>query len=293
VPRVSVVVATYNWASVLPFSIASVLDQTFTDFELLVIGDGCTDDSAEVVGRINDPRVQWHNLERNHGHQFAPNNEGLKRARGDVVAYLGHDDLWLPRHLELLVAAIDDGAALAHATLLLVPPDKTPAPWPGGRWRYTSGDWIPPTSVVHDRALALRVGGWRAPSETGLREPEADLWQRMVAASGVPQWIRQLTAVKLPASTRRDVYRERPHHEQEVWLDRIRRYADPESALLATYPDRTTSLVSRLRAPLEELRARVAVRTRLRRAGLLAPAPPPETAEELRVARRAFKGLDD
>jgi len=42
-PRVTVIMATYNWATVLPYSIGSVLDQTFTDFELLVIGDGCTD----------------------------------------------------------------------------------------------------------------------------------------------------------------------------------------------------------------------------------------------------------
>ena len=70
-PRVTVVMATYNWATVLPYSIASILDQTFTDFELLVIGDGCTGDSAEVVAGFDDPRVQWHNLPSNAGHQYA------------------------------------------------------------------------------------------------------------------------------------------------------------------------------------------------------------------------------
>ena len=81
-PRVTVVMATYNWATVLPYSIGSVLDQTFTDFELLVIGDGCTDESGEVVAAIGDPRVQWHNLDTNTGHQTGPNNEGIELSAG-------------------------------------------------------------------------------------------------------------------------------------------------------------------------------------------------------------------
>ncbi|MEA3032945.1 MAG: hypothetical protein QOH86_961, partial [Sphingomonadales bacterium] len=76
-PRVSIVLATYNWSAVLPFSIGSALDQSFGDFELIVVGDGCTDDSAEVVAAIGDPRVRWVNLPANCGHQSGPNNEGL------------------------------------------------------------------------------------------------------------------------------------------------------------------------------------------------------------------------
>src|SRR5436190_13138901 len=56
-PLVTVVIPTYNWATVLPYSIGSALEQTMGDFELLVIGDGCTDESAEVVRAIDDARV--------------------------------------------------------------------------------------------------------------------------------------------------------------------------------------------------------------------------------------------
>ena len=70
-PRVTAIIATYNWATVLPHSIASALDQTFTDFELLVIGDG-SPTSRKIVRRIGDPRVQWHNL---------PTNSGTNRRR--------------------------------------------------------------------------------------------------------------------------------------------------------------------------------------------------------------------
>jgi glycosyltransferase involved in cell wall biosynthesis len=107
VPRVTVIIPTYNWSTVLSYAIRSVLRQTFTDFELLVIGDGCTDDSEQVVSAIDDPRVQWINLPVNSRHQSTPNNEGLKRASGEYIAYLGHDDLWLPHHLGVTVAALD------------------------------------------------------------------------------------------------------------------------------------------------------------------------------------------
>src|ERR1700679_2302736 len=98
-PRVTVIIPTFNYAPVLPYSIGSVLRQTFTDFELLVIGDHCTDESESVVTAIADPRVRWINLPVGIKHQSGPNNEGIRQARGQLIAYLGHDDLWLPWHL--------------------------------------------------------------------------------------------------------------------------------------------------------------------------------------------------
>jgi glycosyltransferase involved in cell wall biosynthesis len=136
-PRVTVIIATYNWSAVLAHSVASVLDQTFADFELLVVGDGCTDDSGDVVTALGDPRVHWHNLPENTGHQSAPNNEGIRMAEGDLIAYLGHDDLWLPNHLEVLVNAIDGGAEIAHGMTLTVTPVGRPQTVPRGGWVYT------------------------------------------------------------------------------------------------------------------------------------------------------------
>jgi glycosyltransferase involved in cell wall biosynthesis len=231
-PAVSVIIPTYNWSTVLPYSVGSVLDQTFTDFELLVIGDSCTDDSAEVVAAIDDRRVQWHNLEVRVGHQSGPNNHGIDRARGSVIAYLGHDDLWLPRHLEILVAAVAAGAGMAYARTLLVAPDQPPRAVPAARSRYKPGRWIPPTAVGHERSLALDVGGWRLPRETGIVDPETELWKRMAAAGRPPTFVPQLTSVKLPAAYRRDVYRLQPNHEQAAWLARIRETDNPERALL-------------------------------------------------------------
>ncbi len=229
-PQVTVVMATYNWAPVLPWSIGSVLDQHFGDFELLVIGDGCTDESAEVVGAIDDPRIRWHDLGHNTGHQSGPNAEGLHRAQGEIIAYLGHDDLWLPDHLATLVPLLDEQVSLVHATTLRVSPGRPPTAYPPPGWHHEPSTWMPPTSVIHHRELAAAVGSWRPPSETARHDPETDLWMRL-AEQRPTRWVDRLTSIKLSATDRQDVYRDRPSFEQAWWLDLIRTSPDPGAAV--------------------------------------------------------------
>jgi glycosyltransferase involved in cell wall biosynthesis len=229
-PRVTVVIPTYNWATVLPFSIGSVLDQTFADFELFVIGDCCTDESEQVVKQIGDDRIEWINLEIPTKHQVGPNNEGLKRARGDIVAYLGHDDLWLPRHLELLVGALEN-TTFAHARQLRVVPNEQPRVLPPRGWSYKRGARIPPTSMAHRRTAAT----WRMPSETGQLDPEDDLAARLYDDFGKPTLVPLVTSVKFPAAERPNVYRTRPHDEQEEWLALIRATKNPEQRFRDRY----------------------------------------------------------
>ncbi len=288
-PRVTVIIATYNWATVLPYSIGSVLDQTFRDFELLVIGDGCTDESEQVVAAIADPRVHWINLPENSGNQAGPNNEGLRRARGDIVAHLGHDDLWLPRHLEHLVGAIDAGATVAHGRVLVVGPhDVEERPLPG--WEYRPGRWIAPTSVAYRRDAALGIGGWSrqlsdgdvAPEEHTVRwTPEGELWQRLSTQHGPPVPVERVTCVKLPAILRRNVYRMRPSDEQALWLTRIRATDDAEREILAFETDRQG-------ASLHE-RALRSLRYRARKIGRRLD---PRTHEQQLRSIRRRKGLD-
>jgi len=85
-PLLTIIIPTYNWSTVLPYSIGSALRQTFSNFEVLVVGDGCTDDSESVVRTHGDKRVRWINLPANTGHQSAPNNEGLRQALGEYIA---------------------------------------------------------------------------------------------------------------------------------------------------------------------------------------------------------------
>jgi hypothetical protein len=227
-PLVTVIIPTYNWSSVLPYSVGSALRQTFTDFEVLVVGDGCTDDSEAVVRGFGDERVRWVNLPANTGHQSEPNNEGLRRARGQFIAYLGHDDLWLPHHLSCLVAALEAGADLAFGITEIIGPEdgfRVAVPF---KLQYTPGAWIPPTGVVHRRALTESAGGWRHYRELAV-DPEIDLWRRAHERGHKFAFVPRLTAIKFSASERRGVYRERPCHEQAEWFARIHAERDLEA----------------------------------------------------------------
>jgi glycosyltransferase involved in cell wall biosynthesis len=88
-PAITVAIATYNWSRALRCAIRSVLLQTMQDFEILVVGDGCTDDSASVVAEFDDPRLRWHNFDRNHGGQWAANNFANENAAGTGLPISG------------------------------------------------------------------------------------------------------------------------------------------------------------------------------------------------------------
>ena len=88
-------------------AIASVRRSTITDWELIVVGDHCTDDTEAVVAGFADPRITWVNLPENAGEQSGPNNEGIRRARGRYLAFLNHDDLYFPDHLATSIACCE------------------------------------------------------------------------------------------------------------------------------------------------------------------------------------------
>lgn len=288
-PRVTVIIATYNWSSVLPYSIGSVLRQTFTDLELLVVGDGCTDDSEAIVTSISDPRLRWINLPENSGHQSAPNNEGLRQARGELIAYLGHDDLWLPHHLESCVAALDRDASsdAVFCLTMNVAPDGV-FTWPTVP-NPVAGMYGSPLSIVHRRSMTERIGGWRDYRELTM-PPDSELWQRAAGTGSRFTFVPRLTGVKLPASMRKNVYRTRPSEEQALWAARIESQPDFEFQQLAMFavgqavPNGVPYGVL-LRVVLRQTVARL----RMRMAGALRW--PGTSARSTIDAIRRFKGL--
>jgi len=241
-PRVSVVIATYNRSAVLRYAIKSALAQSVADLELLVVGDGCTDDSEQVVAEIGDPRVRWINLPENSGHQSAPNNRGLQEARGEYIAYLGHDDLWLGHHLECLIDGIEkSGAAFAHSLILrVVAPDGEigvpilPRP--------QDGIFAPPSCTMHRRSVVDKLGGWADYRHLRVA-PETDYFIRAGRAGYQTVFVPRLTAIKFPASRRRNVYLTRPSQEQEAWYNRIRSTPDIETTLLVAMAEGLTAKV--------------------------------------------------
>jgi glycosyltransferase involved in cell wall biosynthesis len=96
--------ASYNRADIMKYSIMSVIYQTYKNWELIIIGDCCTDNSKEVADSFKDNRITFINLENNYGEQSYPNTYGMKLAKGQYISFLNHDDIWLPDHLESLLA---------------------------------------------------------------------------------------------------------------------------------------------------------------------------------------------
>lgn len=289
-PRVTVIVPTYNWSSVLPYSVGSAVGQTFDDFEVLVVGDGCTDDSEAVVRAVGDERVRWINLPANTGHQSAPNNEGLRQARGEIIAYLGHDDLWLPHHLSCMVAAIEAGADLAFGITEQIIPG-VPGRLTPSKLKYIPGAWIPPTGVAHRRRLTETVGGWG--DYRGLTTaPETDLWLRAHEHGFKFVFVPRLTALKFPASKRPGVYRETPHHEQAEWFERVRSEPDLEASELAGLLVSAVNVEAWEGKPYPQLvrdvLSETARRIRIKLGGVLRRREPPGKKVE---AGRLLKGL--
>jgi glycosyltransferase involved in cell wall biosynthesis len=197
---VTVVVATFDSRATLACALDSIRRQAFTDYEVWVVGDACTDGSEATVAALGDARFQWTNLPRNSGSQAGPNDEGARRARGRYIAYLGHDDLWFPWHLATVVeAARREGAGLAHGLgVLLGPNGPTRASGPPDHGLSYRGHFVPPTNWLVEKALLDRVGGWGRP-EALPRPVDVDLLQRL-AATGTPiACAPRLTTIKFPS----------------------------------------------------------------------------------------------
>src|SRR5689334_13044424 len=89
---VSVVIPTYNRAHTVVDAVVSVLSQTYEDLELVVVDDGSTDDTAERIAAVRDPRLSY--VRAGHAGVSAARNLGVKHTHGELVAFLDSDDLW-------------------------------------------------------------------------------------------------------------------------------------------------------------------------------------------------------
>lgn len=105
-PKVTVLMPVYNGGPYLAEAIQSVLQQTFTDFEFLIIDDGSTDESIVIIQMFNDPRIQLIHNDMNQG-LVTSLNKGIGLALGEYVARMDADDVCLPERLALQVAFMD------------------------------------------------------------------------------------------------------------------------------------------------------------------------------------------
>ena len=255
VPRISVICASYNHERYVEAAIRSVLAQSFSDFELIVVDDGSSDGTARRVAAIADPRVSLHVLPRNEG-ACAAMNHAIRRARGEFVAVLNSDDLFLPGKLERQVAVLDAepdvAAVFTHPTFI----DDRGTPLEDDAHKDTvlvrtrdqpRRDWLRQlfrtgNCLCHPSVLIRR----RVYDEVGLLEPamaqlpDYDLWVRVLLRHEIRVIAEPLVAFRVRdnqanASAARPEVLVRDAFEQRLVL---RRYlALPDDEVERVFPE--------------------------------------------------------
>ncbi len=230
-PKFTVITATWNRSRHIVPTIRSVLAQRFTDFEYLIIGDCCTDDTEEIVKPFLSDRVRWLSTSQRWMGQSGPNNVGIENARGKYIAYIGHDDIWGPEHLrrhfdvlsradqpDFSVAACmnygSPGADMNHVTAL--------DPQAG----LDENFFFVPTAIAHRRAVTDRIGPWKHANDS---DRFVDVEFEARAQQAGMKFVRNgaLTAFKFTAGSRYLSYLDPDSHEQVAFLDRMQAPGSP------------------------------------------------------------------
>ena len=234
-PAIAIVTATYNRSRALACAIESARRQSFADWEMIVVGDACTDDTAEMLERIDDPRIRFLNLEQNCGEQAGPNNVGIAETTAPLIAFLNHDDVWLPNHLELCrEALIAQTADLVFGVMANLQPDtRLPlrfetlhlvleGAFEGNR--YSPGELdagvVPASSWLVRREVLQRLGGWKLARDCYV-EPSQDLLFRAWRAGYRLRALNIVTTLVVASGCRPGSYLHGQAVEQEWFLERI------------------------------------------------------------------------
>jgi Glycosyl transferase family 2 len=170
-PLVSIPIPTYHSPDTLcDRSLASVLAQTYSNWEAIVVGDHCTDDTERRVAAIGDERIRFHNLsvrendpsdpwERWAVKGSVPRSVGIEMAKGHWIAPLSHDDAWDPGHLSTLIAeARERRSEVAYSRMRVVGAEDPDRPVLGtiGAYPPTLGQWGWQSAIFHGALRFLR-----------------------------------------------------------------------------------------------------------------------------------------
>jgi glycosyltransferase involved in cell wall biosynthesis len=166
-PEVSVLIPSYNHAHYLVYALYSVVSQSFSDWEAIVIDDGSTDDTQVVTAQFVDPRIRYI-YQENHG-LSAARNTGIREADSENIALLDADDIWQNDYLETMVTPLinhpelvavycgfqyidQDGHEVGIPSLKVVPPEEF------REYFANNGNWLVPSGVVFRKVFAEKEG---------------------------------------------------------------------------------------------------------------------------------------
>lgn len=208
-PQVSVIIPTRNRADLLSEAIKSVLGQTFSDFELIIVDDGSTDHTAAVVAAYQDRRIVYYQQEKQE--RGAARNRGVALSQGEYITFLDDDDWYMPRKLEVQVRELqkrpDAGMVISGWDRVMETGEVVRAERP---WVHhpqpTLSDWLfaamaHVASVLIRRSWFERVGGFH---EELIQAEDTYLWFRLAQAGCPVAWVKEV------------VFRQRMHGSNSV-----------------------------------------------------------------------------
>jgi glycosyltransferase involved in cell wall biosynthesis len=190
-PEVSVVIPLFNKGPYIARALNSVLNQTFQDFEVIVVNDGSTDEGAAIVREFQDPRIRL--IQQENRGVSAARNHGVADSRADLIAFLDADDEWFPCHLDTILRLrrnFPEGGAFATSHRIYCNDGKIrsamyyaipPEPWEGEIPEYfltvAMGD-VPACSstVVIPKKVFQEIGGFVEGEQWG---EDIDVWGRI------------------------------------------------------------------------------------------------------------------
>ena len=233
-PSATVIVPTHDHGPTLEPAVASALAQTVAELEVLVIGDGATEETRLAARALaeRDSRVRFLDHPKAASRGETLRHQALQEARGEIVCYLSDDDLWLPRHVETMLALLER-ADFASSPALVVNPGRArlvhlvDLALRAYRQMLLGGEnRVPLSCAAHSLELYRRLPhGWRA---TPAGKPtDLHMWQQILAepsvrcASGYHP-----TVVNFPSPTRRDWSSAERAAELAEWGRRIGREPD-------------------------------------------------------------------
>ena len=189
---VSVLLPCYNSDSLIDQAVQSILDQTFEDWELIIVDDASTDQSVNIVTGIQDRRIKLIQFNKNSGYPVAM-NEGIAHAKGKYIARMDADDVSAPRRLEEQLKALElhpNASFCGLARYRITPGGKMYADKKIVEDYYLMETWedllkgnriFTDPSVMMEKEKALATGGYRTFQRSGM---DVDLWLRMMEKFG-------------------------------------------------------------------------------------------------------------
>ena len=219
-PKWSILLPTHNRAKTLDFAIQSALLQTQQDFELLIVADGCTDNTKEIVSKFKDSRIKFFDLEKAPNFGYANRNIALKEASGELIAFLAHDDLWFKDHLNLLEKEFNDPKIdLCYTQPLWITPEamalpssfnlKNPACL--NLFMNKKENAIPAGCFAHRKSCFDKLGYW---DESLTGSGDWDMWTRIINNSNF-SYIPKATNLHFRAIWKND--ENEGHPEIKIW----------------------------------------------------------------------------